>query len=232
MRDKIRDDFVFKTVYFQPATKNQQLKPMISFDFTKEIILENDFVLLRALTPDDFENLLYFSLNEPDTWKYSAVQARGEEGLKNYLAKAFEAKAAKTAYPFIVYDKRVKKYAGSTRYYSIDVVNNTLHIGSTWYGKEFQGTGLNKHCKLLLLQYAFENLNVERVEFRADSTNERSIAAMKSIGCVVEGILRQDLNPNSIGQKRRSSIILSILKDEWFDGVKENLFKKSMKYEV
>ena len=198
---------------------------MTSFDFTKDIVLEDTVVLLRPLAHEDFEHLIYFSVHEPDTWKYSAVQARGEAGLKNYLKMALDTKAAKTAYPFIVYDKRQNKYAGSTRFYAIDVANNTLHIGATWYGKDFQGTGLNKHCKFLLLQFAFETLEVERVEFRADSTNARSIAGMKSIGCTVEGILRNDLNPTN-GANRRSSIILSILKEEWLSHVKNNLAKK------
>jgi RimJ/RimL family protein N-acetyltransferase len=65
---------------------------------------------------------------------------------------------------------------------------------------------------------------MERVEFRAAHTNERSIAAMKSIGCTVEGILR-NCGANADGT-RKSSIILSILKEEWTDTVKENLRRK------
>jgi RimJ/RimL family protein N-acetyltransferase len=33
------------------------------------------------------------------------------------------------------------------------------------------GTGLNKHCKFLLLQFAFERLSLERFELRADARN-------------------------------------------------------------
>jgi RimJ/RimL family protein N-acetyltransferase len=99
-----------------------------------------------------------------------------------------------------------------------------LQLGYTWYGKEFQGTGLNKHCKYLLLEFAFEKMQVERVEFRADANNEKSIAAMKSIGCTVEGILRKNVKKPEGG--RRDSIILSILKDEWNQQVKQNLKNK------
>jgi RimJ/RimL family protein N-acetyltransferase len=97
-----------------------------------------------------------------------------------------------------------------------------MQLGYTWYGKDFQGTGLNKHCKYLLLQFAFETLGMERVEFRADKNNSRSIAAMKSIGCVVEGVLRSQM-PKYNTTERRDSIVLSILKGEWFDHVKEEL---------
>ena len=74
-----------------------------------------------------------------------------------------------------------------------------------------------------MLEFAFETLELDRVEFRADATNERSIAAMKSIGCTVEGILR---NNCAAPKGRRDSIVLSILKDEWFGGVKEKLKSK------
>ncbi len=60
------------------------------------------------------------------------------------------------------------------------------------------------------------------MEFRADTNNERSIAAMKSIGCEVEGVLRQHL-PRYTGG-RRDSIILSILRNEWNSTKREKLF--------
>jgi RimJ/RimL family protein N-acetyltransferase len=53
----------------------------------------------------------------------------------------------------------------------------TVQLGYTGTAV-FRGTGLNKHCKFFALQYAFETLEVERVEFRATITM-RSIAAIK-----------------------------------------------------
>ena len=196
----------------------------MQFDFSSDYVLENDFVLLGPLKKDDLSNLLYFSLNEPEIWKYSLVRVSGEENLKNYITTAIQARDEKKEYPFIVFDKRKNAYAGSTRFYDIQLSNKTLQLGYTWYGKEFQGTGLNKHCKFLLLEFAFEKMLMERVEFRADNKNEKSIAAMKSIGCVVDGVLRS----NSITAEggRRDSIVLSILKDEWNGSVKSGLIAK------
>ena len=75
------------------------------------------------------------------------------------------------------------------------------------------------------MQFAFETLGMERVEFRADYNNKRSIAAMESIGCTIEGVLRNHM-PTLGSEVRRDSIILSILRNEWFDSVKENLKSK------
>ncbi len=203
---------------------NKTNKDMENFNFTTDYILENDAVILRPLQADDVIDLLHFSINEPNLWQYSLVTAAGEENLKNYITTALIAKLNQREYPFIVFDKKQNSYAGLTRFYDIQLANKTLQLGYTWYGKAFQGTGLNKNCKLLLLEFAFEQMQMERVEFRADNNNAKSIAAMKSIGCVVEGVLRQNV-PKPISG-RRDSIVLSILKSEWENGVKENLQRK------
>jgi RimJ/RimL family protein N-acetyltransferase len=198
---------------------------MFTSQFPQDVILEDEMVLLRPLQVTDLENLLDISINEPETWEYSLVRANGKENLENYIKIALKARENKTEFPFIVFDKKSRKYAGSTRFYDINLAFKTLQLGYTWYGKDFRGTGLNKHCKYLLLQFAFETLGMERVEFRADNNNQRSIAAMKSLGCKVEGVLRSHM-PTLGSDVRRDSIVLSILKKEWFDTVKENLKQK------
>ena len=193
--------------------------------FPQNTILEDESILLRPLQETDVENLLEISLNEPETWEYSLVRANGKENLENYIKLALKAKENNTEFPFIVFDKKSGKYAGSTRFYDINLAFKTLQLGYTWYGKDFRGTGLNKHCKFLLLQFAFEALGMERVEFRADNNNQISIAAMKSIGCTVEGVLRNHM-PTLDSNVRRDSIVLSILRTEWFENVKNNLKRK------
>lgn len=199
------------------------------FDTSEEYILEDDCVLLRPLQPDDCMNLQVFSTHEPELWRFSLVQAGGKENLIHYIDTALKARTDGREYPFIVFDKRTQEYAGSTRFYDIQILYRSLQLGFTWYGKKFQGTGLNKHCKFLLLQFAFEKLGMERVEFRADNNNARSIAAMKSIGCVEEGVLRSHM-PKYNSNDRRDSIVLSILKKEWEDGVKEKLIGQIQAY--
>lgn len=194
---------------------------MMTFPFHEPVILENERVILRPVEETDVQHLLPFSLHEPDIWYYGLVTAAGEENLRRYVATAVKNLQEHKEYPFIIFDKKAGRYAGSTRFYDIQQNFLTTQLGYTWYGKEFQRTGLNRHCKLLLLSFAFETWGLERVEFRADNDNARSVAAMKAIGCVEEGVLRNHM-PTASG-KRRDSIVLSILRTEWFGGVKERL---------
>ncbi len=198
------------------------------FDFKKNYDLEDDCVLLRPIKADDAVMLHEFAINEPDIWKYSLIPANGVDNMNQYIITALAARNELIEYPFIVFDKRSSEYAGSTRFYDIQLINQTLQLGYTWYGKKFQGSGLNLHCKYLMLQFAFEQMNMVRVEFRADANNLKSIAAMKKIGCKEEGVLRSNMKKADGG--RRSSIVLSIIKEEWLGGVQQNLEEQIKKY--
>jgi len=191
---------------------------MISFP--ENIILEDERVLLRPLQSGDLEFLAPIAEAEPEIWTYSAVSGAGREGMKIYIEMALHEMDLQKEYPFIIFDKQAGAYAGSSRFYDIQAAFATTQLGYTWYGKRFQRTGLNRHCKMLMLGYAFEQWGMERVEFRADLRNTRSVDAMKKIGCTVEGVLRSNM---PLADGRRDSIVLSILKNEWFDSVKTNL---------
>lgn len=199
---------------------------MLNFD--KDYILENDKIILRPLVDTDFDLLLEFSINEPDIWNFNAFGPSSAENLRIYIDTALNNRKTKTDYPFIVIDKTENKAIGSTRFYAINLTNKTLELGYTWYGKKYQGTYVNKNCKYLLLEFAFEQLNMERVGFRANNLNKRSISAMKSIGCKEEGVLRNfSTDANGI---RIDAIVLSIIRNEWNENVKRNLKQQMEKF--
>src|SRR6185437_11167989 len=110
----------------------------LNFDPAAEYVLEDERVLLRSLKESDLQFLLPFAINEPDTWKYSHVSAKGEDGMKKYINDALTAKATGREYPFIVYDKQSGEYAGSTRFYDINPGYQTVQLGYTWYGEKYR----------------------------------------------------------------------------------------------
>ena len=52
---------------------------MIKNIFDREIILEDERTLLRPLQENDFDNLLIFSLTEPEMCEYGLLTAAEEE---------------------------------------------------------------------------------------------------------------------------------------------------------
>ncbi|GAB5563039.1 MAG: GNAT family protein [Winogradskyella sp.] len=183
--------------------------------------LENTRVRLSPLTLDNYHNLNAIA-NEKDLIYYSPSKISSPEALKDYVEIAIKGNEEGTIIPFLVFDKASQRYAGSTRFGLINWKNKVLHIGWTWIGQEFQGTGLNKNMKFLMLQYAFETLEFEKVEFRIDERNKKSRKAVEKLGATLEGILRKDVVMND--GFRRSTCCYGILKEEW-PLIKMTIFK-------
>jgi RimJ/RimL family protein N-acetyltransferase len=195
---------------------------MISFmDFTKEYVLEDDTVRLSPLTKEHLPFMIPIA-SDPDIWPFFIEKGIGVEGFTSYIASALKNRDDTREYPFVVYDKIKQQYAGLTRWYEYSAELNTIKLGHTWYGKEFRGTGINKHCKYLLFEFAFEIIGVERIGFGSYVENTVSIKAMKSVGCKEEGRLRA-MFPSIDGEGRSDAILLSILKEEWDTKIKERL---------
>ncbi len=192
----------------------------MEFSFSEHIILENDFALLRPLEKKDFDELSGIAYDY-DIWKFNVSRCMNDEELNEHITRLLEMKEIGVLYPFVIIDKKENRAAGSTSFGNISNKDRRLEIGGTWLGKRFQGTGLNKSCKYLLLKYVFEQLGYERAEFKTDVLNQQSRKALMKIGAKEEGILRS----HTIMQdgRRRDTIYYSILKPEW-EGIKNTTF--------
>jgi len=144
------------------------------------------------------------------------TEADMREWVKDILSRAEKG----TDLPFVAIHLETGRVAGATRYLNIMPNDKGLEVGGTWYGLDFQRTGVNTECKYLLLTHAFEKLGCIRVQIKTDSLNLRSQKAIERIGAVKEGILRNHMIlPN---ERIRHSVYYSILDSEWAD-VKKRL---------
>lgn len=112
--------------------------------------------------------------------------------------------------------------AGRISYSEMKPADLWVEIG-TMLTPPFQGSAANPESKLLLMERAFEVLGANRVQFKVDQRNERSLRALEKLGAVREGTLRHfQVRPDGYA---RDSVMFSILKDEW-PTVRERLTKR------
>jgi N-acetyltransferase len=191
-------------------------------NFEKDLLLQNDHVLLRPLREQDLEQLQTIVFEE-DTWRWTVTKITTQQDLENWVQAGISDRQKKQRYTFVIVDKATGRLAGSTAFGNISVPDKRLEIGWTWLAKDFRGTGLNRYCKFLLLQYAFEVLSYERVELKTDVLNLRSRQAMRKIGATEEGILRSHTLMHD--GRRRDTIYYSILRPEW-EQIRNTVFKE------
>ncbi len=167
---------------------------------------------LAARHADD----LFLAGCEPEVWAYLWRGALASvDDAREWIADALQVAKTGTQLPFAIVHALSGRAVGSTRYLDIVPADRRLEIGWTWLAREHWRTPANTECKYLLLRHAFEHLGCLRVQLKTDLRNERSQRAIERLGAVREGVLRKHMILPLKGNYQRSTVMYSIIDDEW-----------------
>jgi len=176
------------------------------------IKLENARVLLLPFGNERYHELKQIIFNDR-IWKYMGMSMHTEMDFELYVKNTITDQKKEICYPFLIVDKQSNRIAGSTRFGNLNTTSEKCEIGWTWYGLDFQGTGLNKACKYELLKFGFETIGFRRIQFSADQENLRSQRAIEKLGAQQEGIFRNNyIAPSG---ESRNDVYYSIIKEDW-----------------
>lgn len=178
----------------------------------KPIILQGDTVILEPLSISHVDDLTRVGC-DPKLWQWIPAPVSTREDMLRYVQAALDDQLGGSALPFVIKDYATKDIIGSTRFGSIEKKHRRLEIGWSWIIAKYQRTRANTEAKFLLLTHAFEQLGANRVEFKTDSLNQKSRAAITRIGAIEEGTLRQHM-VTSTG-RIRDTVYFSIIANEW-----------------
>jgi len=176
----------------------------------RPVTLEGSHVRLEPLAVRHLDGLVIAAAE----WNITSEQMR--EGIEDALRD----QAAGAALPFATVHVMSGRIVGSTRFREIVQADRRLEIGSTWVGVQWRRTRVNTEAKYLMLEYAFERLGFERVEFHVDTENESSRRSVLRLGATEEGILRSYAVTR--GGDVRDIVSYSIVRREW-PGLKAHL---------
>ncbi|KCZ92846.1 GNAT family N-acetyltransferase [Hyphomonas johnsonii] len=161
-----------------------------------------------ALHGADLRSMAEAAGDELKHWPY-----RGPgDWIANWLASIAQRTGTGQMIPFAVLSPADGAFLGLTAYLSPDSQSRSVEIGMTVYAPSVHGTAINPAAKRLLLGHAFEQGAI-RVQFNIDARNKRSQAAVRKLGAVQEGVLRDNrILPDNF---LRSTVVFSILGREW-----------------
>lgn len=81
-----------------------------------------------------------------------------------------------------------------------------------WLIKEAEGKGIVTKASIAIINYGFQQLQLQRIELKAATTNHRSLAIPVRLGFRKEGILRQ---AEKVSNQFFDICLYSMLKEEW-----------------
>jgi RimJ/RimL family protein N-acetyltransferase len=174
----------------------------------RNLILENERVLLRPLSRQDFP-LLQGLTDDSQQWTYFTHDLSIADQFEQWAEGHFREERLQ----FVILEKSSGKLSGSTAFGNFSPRDLRIEIGWTWLGKDFQGTGINLSMKKLMLDYCFQELKLKRVEIKTDVLNLPARKALLKLGAVEEGVLRS--HTLMTHGRRRDTIYYSFLESEW-----------------
>lgn len=101
---------------------------------------------------------------------------------------------------------------GFVAIHSIEWNNQYGRIAIGIGDSNFRGRGLGREALELLLNYAFNELNLHRIGLDVIADNIRAVRTYESVGFRHEGALRQAVYRDG---KRYDLLVMGILRDEW-----------------
>src|ERR1700760_248398 len=159
---------------------------------------------------------------EEDRGSFAFTEVPRAPGVGAFLAAHAERTAAGRMVPFAQVRRADDRAVGCTSYYDPRYWPGrpdlcAVEIGWTWLAASAQGTGINTEAKLLLLDHAFEQLRVARVDFKTDARNTRSRRALAGLGARFEGVLRAWSPSRVPGEegRLRDSAMFSVVAADW-----------------
>ena len=165
-------------------------------------------IYLRALEPEDYKTSIKWR-NDDVIWSMLG-------GRKYFVSSAYEQKWVNDAIfnsqdiRLAICIKDTNQYIGNVYLTNIDLVNRSA-ISHVLIGEhDYWGRGYATEATKLLLEYAFLELGLNRVEALVLKSNLGSIRMHKKCGYVEEGIKRHSVYKNG---KFQDQVLLAILKE-------------------
>ncbi len=174
-------------------------------------VLTGEQCVLRELQEGDAPPLVSI-LTAPDVARFMSPPPTTVERFARFVEWSHREREAGRYLAFALVPHAHSSPVGLLQLHQLEPEFRTAEWGVAM-APEYRGAGLFLDAARLLLEFAFDGLGVHRLEARAALANGRSQAAMRKLGAVQEGVLRQSLT-TADGQ-RLDQVLWSLLDEDW-----------------
>jgi ribosomal-protein-alanine N-acetyltransferase len=173
-------------------------------------VLNGSQVVLRELRESDAPSL-FSLLTTEEVSRFISPPPTSVEGFERFIAWTLRQRVAGTYACFAI---TLRGFDTAIGIFQVRETQPGFSVAEWGFamGSAFWGTGVFQEGAELVLAFTFETLGVHRLEARAAVKNGRGNGALRKIGAVQEGVLRQSLARNG---EHLDQAIYAILREDW-----------------
>ncbi|EEK48367.1 Uncharacterized acetyltransferase p20 [Bacillus cereus ATCC 10876] len=163
----------------------------------KVLITELYTQRLHLRKTEESDSLSLFKIwSDPDVTKFmNIINFTTEDQAKDMIKFLNELAQSNKALRFTIIEAKSNQIIGSCGYNFLDFENSKTEIGYD-ISKAFWGKGYAPEAISALLDYAFTNLKLNRIEAKVEPENLNSISVLKKLKFTLEGTLRKSEKSN------------------------------------
>lgn len=120
---------------------------------------------------------------------------------------------------FTICNQQNDEPVGQTAFVRIDYVSRAAVFYIAIYDPQFWSNGFGGEATKLMVDYAFDILNLNRIQLHVCSENTKGVEAYKKAGFQIEGTLRQAMYHHD---RYIDFYVMGILREEYYNKVKAN----------
>lgn len=173
-------------------------------------VLSTGRVTLRELRLEDAKSLLAM-LSTDEVTRFISPPPSTVEGYERFIAWTIRERMRGNYVCFAVVPEGLNVAVGLFQLRALEPGFATAEWGFA-LGSAFWGSGVFVESARLVLDFAFEVVNVSRLEARASVANGRGNGALRKLGAVQEGVLRRSFFR---GGEFHDQVMWSVLADDW-----------------
>ena len=173
--------------------------------------IEASRIRLRWISDKDTD-AFYAIYSNPEVMRYwSTPPLADREAAANLVKKIQEDWKRRLILKWGIALRTDDQLIGSITLFNLDFNHRRAEIGYA-LGREFWGQGYMNEALIALLKYAFEDLNLHRIEADVDPRNTASIKTVERLGFQREGYLRERWQING---EIQDAYFYGLLRQEW-----------------
>jgi RimJ/RimL family protein N-acetyltransferase len=177
-------------------------------------MFEGKLARLAPITRDDLERFVRW-FNDPEFLRFLSPLGIRLISYEDEVEWYENMRKDKDNYVYAIRTLAEDKLIGSCGLHRVDWRNRKALFGIGVGDRSYWGRGYGTDATRVLMEYAFDELNLNRVFLEVYDFNARAIHSYEKVGFVREGTLRQDLFRDGA---YHDTYIMGLLREDWLAG--------------
>ena len=173
-----------------------------------KVVLNSERLILRAWNDSDINDLVEGLNNiEVSKWLAFVPYPYTKEDAKKFIEYAKES----NNYEFAIVLKKENKVIGGT---ALANIKDKTAGGGIWINAKYWGKGYGKEAFNKRIEFAFENLGLDKLQNGYFKGNEKSFKMQENLGYIKNGIIKDKFISKATGKVEDEYLTL-LLKENW-----------------